>query len=202
MSVSIRHNASIIFDYYYYPRRQRLRQLLVWKLVLKILSDNISFFFSSSFYSDAKTVSFLYLFSWKKIVPLYTHFLDIGKLILPNDFFCYFLPLPFFSFRRRTNVYQHPIFLCNAMPIIIKTKLFLATLLWYIFVRKKIKEQNTILLSMDSDVDRQKTFHFFCEREQDIRINVTMIFNAKITIYQPNYFEGKQDRFLALGYHF
>ena len=57
---------------------------------------------------------------------------------------------------------------------------------------KKIKEQNTILLSMDSDVDRQKTFHFFCEREQDIRINVTMIFNAKIIIYQPSYFAGKK----------
>ena len=58
-------NASIIIDYYYSPRRQRLRQPLVWKLVLKILSDNISVFLSS-FYSDAKTVSFLYLFSWKK----------------------------------------------------------------------------------------------------------------------------------------
>ena len=45
---------------------------------------------------------------------------------------------------------------------------------------------------MDSDVDRQKTFHFFCEREQDIRINVTMIFNAKIIIYQPNYFDVKK----------
>ena len=59
---------------------------------------------------------------------------------------------------------------------------------------KKIKEQNTILLSMDSDVDRQKTFHFFCEREQDIRINVTMIFNAKIIIYRPNHFDVRKKR--------
>ena len=59
---------------------------------------------------------------------------------------------------------------------------------------KKITEQNTILLSMDSDVDRQKTFHFFCEREQDIRINVTMIFNAKIIIYLPNHFDVRKKR--------
>ena len=60
---------------------------------------------------------------------------------------------------------------------------------------------------MDSDVDRQKTFHFFCEREQDIRINVTMIFNAKIIIYQPNYFDVKKSLSNAiliscLRYHF
>ena len=144
----------------------------------------------------------------EKNVPLYTNpFPWNWQVNSSKRIFLNFLFPSHFYFWRRTNVYHHPIFLCNAMPIIIKTKLFLATLLWYIFVRKKIKEQNTILLSMDSDVDRQKTFHFFCEREQDIRINVTMIFNAKIIIYQSNYFDVKKSLSNAiliycLRYHF
>ena len=77
----------------------------------------------------------------------------------------------------------------------LKRKAVLATLLWYICRREK-KEHYIIVYELrcrqHTSLNGRKSFIFLWEREQDIRINVTMIFNAKKNpLHLYYFFPGK-----------